>query len=275
MATKALPFEYTPLCFDTAQIDLEIGPIRFALRPESHQKTIAALLDSVERKPAVANPYPDLLPSERWAWARVMCTEFGRLNEVALARSRWEIFAPAAPGETLFARSRINETVRKGPLAFCNGTTETRNTAGEVLIRCHDGIILTHDCEKPFFFEPHSLRAEAPDMLAYRNIHTVYHRYPWQPELWDNNIHVDDYAQLCGFKSGLPEFITYMDWIYHAVSETGWHTGRPFFIQLDRVLPIYLGDKIEVVAWSDGSGLQVRFWRDGFERVAAHVGPLG
>jgi len=270
-----LPFEYIPLCLDNAVPGTTIGDIRFALRPASHEKTVAALIGSVERKPVAEDPYPDLLPSERWAWARVMCTEFGRLNEVALARSRWEIYAPAMAGEPLYARSTIVESVRKGALAFCNGITETRNAEGTLLIRCHDGIILTHDCEKPFFFEPEPVKAEIPDALAYRNIHTVYHRYPWKPTDWDNNIHVDEYAQSCGFKSGLPEFITYMDWIYHAVSESGWRDGRPYSIQLNRVLPIYLGEKIEVVAWPAGSGLQVRFLSDGFERVTATVDRLG
>lgn len=275
MSGEILPVDYIPMSLANLKPSAEFDETSFRLRESSHQKTLDGLINSLQDFRAPEEAYTTLLPSEHWGLARVLCRTFGRLNEVAIGGAAWEIFGLAEVGATLRSRARIVATSSKRGLAFCDTLHETFDAGTDrLLIRCRDRMILTHDCEKPFFFEPEPVVPEVPAQLLYDNRHIVYHRYPWPASLWENNIHVDDYAQLCGFERGLPEFVTYMDWIYHVATQSGWPTDRPFSIRFLKILPMYLGDTPRVVAWAEGDALQVRFLKDGEERVCARLAPL-
>lgn len=138
-------------------------------------------------------------------------------------------------------------------------------------MRAEDKILMVHDCEKPFFAEPAYSEAVIPDNVRYRNQHSVYFRYEWDPAVWINNIHIDEYAQLCGFERGLPEFIIFMDWIYHAAVQSNWISDEPYLISLHKILPMYRNDVIDVVAFEQNGCLQVRLLRAGMERIVAKV----
>lgn len=275
MSGEVLPVEYIPMSLSNLKPGTDYEEVSFRLKESSHAKTVDGLINSLLDYRPHKEIYSTLLPSEHWGLARVLCQTFGRLNEVAIGGAAWDIFGLADVGSTLRSRARIVGTSSKRGLAFCDTMHETFEAeTGRLLIRCHDRMILTHDCVKPFFIEPEPVVPELPAQLLYDNRHKVYHRYPWPASLWENNIHVDDYAQLCGFARGLPEFVTYMDWIYHTARQSGWNTDRPFSIKFQKVLPMYLGDTARVVSWTEGDALQVRLLKEGAERVVARLLPI-
>lgn len=275
MATQALPVEYIPMSLSNLKEGDVYDDVTFYLQEKSHGKTISGLMQSLERRPSDESPYTALMPSEHWGFARVLCQSFGRLNEVALGGSTWDVFGLAELGSVLRSSTRVIGTSSKRGLAFFDALTETFDAdSGRLLMRCRDRLILTHDCVKPFFFEPKPVRPSLPEKLLYENRHTVYHRYPWDPSIWENNIHVDEYAQLCGFAGALPEFVTYMDWVYHAAIQSNWPMDRPFTMKLQKILPMYLGESMRIVSWTDGDSMQVRFLKGDEERVVAQVVPL-
>jgi hypothetical protein len=275
MSDGVLPVEYVPMSRTNMKAGDAFDDVTYRLRESSHAKTLEGLINSLPDSGRSEVHYSSLLPSEHWGLARVLCRTFGRLNEVAIGGAAWDIFGLAEIGSTLRSRARILGTSWKRGLAFCDTLHETFDADSDrLLLRCRDRMILTHDCTKPFFFEPEPVVTELPAELLYDRRHVVYHRYPWDPSLWENNIHVDDYAQACGFARGLPEFVTYMDWIYHIAMQSAWQEGRPLSIKFQKVLPMYLGDSPRVVSWAEGDCLQVRFLKDGEERVVAKVLPL-
>jgi hypothetical protein len=269
MASQPLPVEYTPMSSRTLAEGQTFG-LSFRVHPSSHDKTLSGLLESVGAplKPEAA--YSCLLPSELWAMARVLSSVFGRLNELVLARTAWAMHGTTAPGAPLQARTVVGR-IRKGRMPICTTHTDTFTESGVPLVHAVDDILLTHDCAKPFFVERSIASPPAGDPLLYRAVHRVYCRFEWDPLIWVNNIHTDEYARQCGFDRGLPEFPVYMDWIYHAAVQAGWLRGGPFSIKLRKILPIYTGDVVEVIAYQDGDSLQVRFLKDGADRLVATV----
>jgi hypothetical protein len=263
---KAIPFSLT-----TLELGRSYGKIFFTVNQESHQKTVDLLLGSMEQKPAEKDPYPLLLPSELWAMARVFSQSFGKLNEVGLARAVWRIEGSAKPSCPLTASATVTAKIPKGSLAFCGTQTDTLDESGKLLMRADDKILMVHDCEKPFFVEPAYTEAPVPGNVLYRNRHTVNFRYEWDPSVWINNIQVDEYAQHCGFERGLPEFIIFMDWIYHAGVQCNWIGDDPFVISLHKILPMYRDDIIDVLAYEHSGCLQIRLLRTGMERIVAKV----
>ena len=269
---KPLPIEYTPLSLANLPEKKVFGPVPFEVKASSHVKTVGALLGSVQRRAGDEDQYPLLLPSELWGWARVLSKSFGRLNEVGVSRTVWEFHGSAAPETSVLAKSTVVGSARRGKVAYCDILTETcEASSGRLLMRATDGFFLTHDCDKPFYTEPAPSKQALPGNLLYDNQHRVYFRFPWDLSVWVNNIHTDRYAQQCGFERGLPEFVTYADWIYHAAVKSGWTRGRPFALHLARVLPIYFEEVVRVVAWPEADVLQFRFLRDEMERVVASV----
>lgn len=275
MTAHILPVEYIPMSINNLREGDEYESVTFQLKERSHGKTVSGLINSLDHRPDDESAYTKLMPSEHWGFARVLCQSFGRLNEVALGGSTWDVFGLADLGTALRSGTRVIGTSSKRGFAFFDALTETHEVAsGRLLMRCRDRLILTHDCVKPFFFEPKPVVPTIPDELLYDNRHVVYHRYPWDPSLWENNIHVDEYAQSCGFAGALPEFVTYMDWVYHAATQSQWPLDRPFTMKLTKVLPMYLGESMRIVSWSDGDAMQVRFLKGDMERVVARVTPL-
>lgn len=274
-----LPVEYTPLSTENLKVGQVFESGVFFIRQASHDKAVAALLESLAEKPRGIANY--LLPGELWWWARALSPTFGRLNEVLLSKTTWDIHDTMSPESLLFARTKVLSFEERHGLVFCTTQTETRALIdGSLLLRAVDEVLLAHDCKKPFFSEP-SPRHVFPFLLAnprYDNEHTVYFRWSWDESDWKNNIHTDSYARECGFESGLPEFVTYMDWAYHAVEGSGWFVdNEPITIQLTKVLPLYRGETVRVITNREGEEqLHIRFLnKDGAERVVAVAEPLG
>lgn len=263
---KSIPFSLA-----TLEQGRTYGKVFFSVNQESHQKTVDLLLRSMELKPSDKHTYGLLLPSELWAMARVFSQSFGKLNEVGLARAVWHIAGSVKPSCPLAASATVTAKIPKGSMAFCGTQTDTCDESGKLLMRADDKILVVHDCEKPFFVEPAHSQATIPDKVLYRNRHTVYFRYEWDPAVWINNIHVDEYAQNCGFERGLPEFIIFMDWIYHAAVQCKWVSEAPFVISLHKILPMYRDDIIDVIAYEHAGCLQIRLLRTGTERLVAKV----
>ncbi len=271
MSSDPLPLEYTPLSASHLS-EGQTFTIAFQVQPSSHDKTVSALFDSVDHPPAREDVYRRLLPSELWSMARVLSAAFGRLNELVLMRTAWAIHGTEAPGTPLTAKTAITR-VRKGRRPICTTLTETRGAADALLVRADDDVLLMHDCPMPFYVERYVPAGPVPARVLYRASHKVYCRYTWDPAIWINNIHTDDYARQCGFEKGLPEFPVYMDWIYHAAVQAGWIDGPPFSIGLQKILPIYPDDLVDVIACEEDGRLQVRFIREGMDRLVASVVP--
>lgn len=270
-----LPVEYTPLSASYLKVGQVFQSGSYVIQQASHDKTVAALCGSVAGSQSPWRKLRDgLLSSELWGWARALSPTFGRLNEVLLSKATWEICGGEFPERTLCATTKVMSFEERHGLVFCTMQTETFATSGRVLLRAVDEVLLAHDCQKPFFKEPPSRFAE-PFLLAstrYNDVHTVYFRWPWDESVWKNNIHTDSYARECGFERGLPEFVTYMDWIEYAVDESNWFSPASITVQLVKVLPLYHGEKVRVVTCRDGRNLHVLFLNEnGAERVKAVV----
>lgn len=275
-----LPVEYTPLCSANIKIGQIFESKIFTVRQTSHDKTTVALMGSLAQKPRGITKR--LLPGELWGWARALSPTFGRLNEVVLSRAMWDIHGTANPSALLFSRTKILSLGERHGLVFCTTQTETFTLDNEMLLlSAVDEVLLAHDCnKKPFFSEPPP-RYVFPFLLVnprYDNEHTVYFRWSWNESEWKNNIHTDSYARECGFKNALPEFVVYMDWIYHAVEESRWFLNKePITIQLTKVLPLYRDETVRVITNRGGEEyLHIRFLnKEGAERVTAVAAPLG
>lgn len=275
-----LSVEYTPLSASRIKVGQVFHSGNYVIRQASHDKAVAALFESVAggQLPWYRKIRDGLLSSELWGWARALSPTFGRLNEVVLSKATWEICDGEFPGRMLYATTEVMSIEERHGLVFCTMQTETFATDGKLLLRAVDEVLLAHDCKKPFFKEPSPRFAES-FLLAntrYDDVHTVYFRWPWDESVWKNNIHTDQYAIECGFERGLPEFVTYMDWIEYAVDESNWFSPAAITVQLVKVLPLYHGEKARVVTYRNGeNGLHVLFLnKDGAERVRAVVTQL-
>lgn len=269
MGSQPLPVEYVPLSLRHL-VEGRVVAVDFRVQASSHEKTVSELFESVGHRPSREDAYRHLLPSEVWAMARALSASFGRLNELVLARTAWAIPSMADPGDPLTGRTTIARVHRRR-LPMCTTHTETFGPDGKLLLRAEDDILLMHDCPKPFFVERSVVSAPVPRDVLYRDVHRVYCRYEWDPAIWVNNIHTDEYARQCGFERGLPEFPVYMDWIYHAAVQAGWIGDAPYSIALQRILPMYIGDTMDVVAYEERGRLQVRFLRGETDRLVATV----
>jgi hypothetical protein len=264
-----------PFSLETVEEDRKYCSQNFVVSSQSHEKAVSLLIRSLDRKPRNPNPYPFLLPSELWGMARAFSPRFGRLNEVGLARAVWRVWNSVAPASPLRADAIVTAKFPKGRLALCATQTATFDIEGRLLMRADDTILIIHDCAKPFFVEPTPVRPVMPSTILYRNRHTVYFRYEWDSATWINNIHVDDYAQSCGFERGLPEFIIYMDWIYHAAIECGWiPCNGAFSISLRKILPLYHGEIVDIFACAHNGCLHVYLCKDGLQRIVATLASM-
>ena len=269
MTSGQLPVGYTPFCISTARTG-DVYTHRFQVKESSHLKTVSALLGSVGSTMTPAQTYGSLLPSELWAMARVLSSAYGRMNELALVRTVWHVYGTVESSTPLRARTTIGR-IRVGRLPRCTTHSETTDADGRLLLQAADDVLMTHDCKKPFYEERPTPSARIPRELRYRHSHKVYFRYQWDPSLWFNNLHTDRYAQLCGFKKGVPEFPVYMDWIYHVACQTGWFKGGRFSIRIRRILPMYADDVVEVIAYEQDGNLTARFIKDGVDRLVAKL----
>jgi hypothetical protein len=247
---EELPVEFRPLTHETLDEGDEFET-EFRIPSSIRDKTVN-LIEESDLNGITKIGFPYLMPSDMWGWARVMSKYYGRLNELILARSQWEILGKAFPEQDLYACSRIGKSFIRRKLPFVEIETITRNESRQPLLRSKDTVLLLHGLEEKVH-DGNSVETEIPDTPLVRVDKVVYFRHEWNKDKWRNNIHTADYARRFGFKEELPEFITYMDAITMALINLN---GEAIFtggtkIDLKRVLPLYRGDAISIYVEHD------------------------
>jgi len=261
------PVEYEPLTVKLLQSRGDFGPLEFSISEESHKKTLTLLNRNTEVEPLDLG---SLLPSELWGCARVLSNYFGRLNEVAISRTQWVISGKAFPTDTLTARSRVVKTELRKGLPFALVETTTADTGGNTLMSQLDELLLFHEVIDWAYKE----RFVADELSTELSIpRTVYFRHNWDPSLWKNNIHTNNYARKFGYELGLPEFIMYMDWVWDALFRIEGERAYNYSLDIPIILPIYEGDKIDVRMRKQDSGYKVTFTKGNFLRLKGLVCP--
>ena len=265
-----LPIDYTPLSQSDLEVGMEFGPVNFVIKPHSHEKSKKLLEKSdLDSQAKIISPY--LLPSEMWGMARVFSSYFGRLNEIAVSRTKWQIYGTAKPNEELTAQSKVVSLDSKRGLSFATAETTTVNKAGKLLLRCMDELILLHGINTPFYQERRE-EAEIPSNPTYQKTRRVCFRHVWDNGKWINNIHTDKFAQQFGYERGLPEFIMYMDWIFLSQLERrGEKSYHNTTIDILKILPVYKGDIVKVTATEGVQHSMVQFFRGNQKRLEAMV----
>ncbi len=267
---KEIPLEYTPLSINNLEVGMEFGPLEFTTKISSHIKSKSLLEESdVNGQTHINSPY--LFPSEMWGWARVFSSYFGRLNEVAVSKAKWDIFRAVNPGENLVARSKVlNVEVRKN-IPFTLSETITEDKQGKRVISCLDELILLHDVDFKFYVE-RGKESDVPFDNSYDRTRRVYFRHEWDNGKWINNIHTNKYAQKFGYEKGIPEFNMYMDWIFLSELERfGGFAYKNVSINIEKILPIYSGEEIRILGRRVGEKNKVQFFRKNQERLRAII----
>ncbi len=264
-AQNPKPIEYDPLTKGLLESQETLEPVYFSITPESHGKTLALLNANTSEEPITLDT---LLPSEMWGLARVLSNHFGRLNEVAVSRTKWEISNRSWPGYRMKASSRLIKTETRKGLSFALVETETRGMRSELLMYQLDELMLLHGAPEGFYFEREIVDNLDPNFVVSRE---VYFRHKWDPTIWKNNVHTDDYAKRFGYEKGLPEFIMYMDCIFDAVYRREQERVNRSVIEVPLILPIYEHDKIEVKLRENLAGYDIRFVKDKVLRLKGSV----
>lgn len=266
----ALPTAYTPLSWSSLEKGMQFGEHCFRVKQHSHEKSKQFIEESdLEKKTSIVTPF--LFPSEMWGCARVLSQYFGRLNEVAVSQSCWNIYGKVLPEESLFAKSRVVKKQMRNELPFVVFKTVTKDSNNHLLISCEDEFLLLHDVDTEFYQE-RGKTGIVPKSPDYECLREVYFRHVWDDGKWFNNIHTDDYARSFGYERGLPEFIMYMDWTFLPILERCRdvvYNGTT--IETKKILPIYKDEIIKVVAENYRHQSAVRFFRGNQERFVAEV----
>lgn len=260
------PVEYEPVTRTLLESQSEFQPVYFTITPESHKKTLDLLNRHTNAEPLSLDT---LFPSEMWGMARVLSNHFGRLNELAVSKTTWIVSGIAYPGQKLeTTTSLVRTNVRKG-LSFGFVKTETKGQNDELLMDQLDELLLLHEAPVGFYKEKNlPCKVEDPDISIERR---VYFRHNWNPQLWHNNIHSDEYARRFGYESGLPEFVMYMDWIFDALFRLEKETAYKCRIDVPLILPVYEEDKINVALKRNQVGYNVVFLKKGILRLRGNI----
>jgi len=267
------PVEYDPLTIALLEAQGKdwMSPVSFRVSSASHEKTVSLLNQNTTAKPM---EYYHLLPSELWGCARVLSNYFGRLNEVAVSKTRWELSGSPFPDEQLHAISRVSKIERRKGLSYATIETVTYSHSGRTTIdhmKQLDELLLLHEAPEGFYKEREVEDNTEADMEVLR---TVYFRYNWNKEIWKNNVHTDDYARRFGYKRGLPEFIMYIDWVFDAfIRKTSMYAGG-FTIDVPLILPIYTEDKVTVKVKEDSKSHEIRFVKGNVLRLKGNISPI-
>ncbi len=238
------PIEYEPLTRAKLEAQPELGPVSFRVSKGSHAKTEIYSSSNVSAQLSAQQLVLDTLrPSELWGCARVLSQYFGRLNEIAVSRTCWEIKGKAKPSESLESHCRLLSTGIRNNLPWASIETTTTNNQGEPLLTATDEFLLFHEVENWKYQARHVQDSAEHDLVIPR---TVYFRHNWDPTNWKNNIHTDEYARKLGYERALPEFIMYLDWIFDAVYRQEGDRAYNSIINVPLILPLYQGDRFEV-----------------------------
>jgi len=265
------PVEYDPLTIALLEEQGSdwMGPIAFRVSPASHEKTVGLLNHNTTSEPVA---YHHLLPSELWGCARVLSNYFGRLNEVAVSRARWEFSSSPFPDNGLYATSRIIKTERRKELSYATIETITYSKEGRTTIdhmRQLDELLLLHEAPDGFYKEREVKNDAEADLEILRR---VYFRHNWNNGIWKNNVHTDEYARRFGYERALPEFIMYMDWVFDAfIRKAGMYTAG-LKIDIPLILPIYEKDEIKVkVTEKEDKTHEVKFVKGNVLRLKGNI----
>jgi hypothetical protein len=267
---KDLPIEYEPLVWENLNEGQDFGPVEFLVSENSHNKTVSMLEDSDLRgETKIETPY--LLPSELWGLARVLSRYFGRINEAAGTQAEWKILRGCFSEEKLTASTKVVSKEKKRGLEYVVMETETKNSTGYPILKSKDTVLLFYDAPEGFYKEKERQKIFFEN-TEYERKHKVYFRHKWDPKIWKNNLHTDKYARKFGYERGLPEFITYMDWIFLIpLSCFGDKAYDETSMQTKIILPMYEGENIDVSAQRQDNKYKVQFIRKGSLRVLANV----
>jgi hypothetical protein len=265
-----LPREYVPIIPSKLKVGTEYGPIEFIIKSQTHEKSRELLEKSdTNQQTRIATPY--LFPSEMWGLARVLAVYFGRLNECAITRAKWQLYSTASQNQKLTARSKVKGIHTRNKLPFATVETKTMDDNGNTLMCCLDEFLMLHDVHQPFYREQNKEK-EIPENLAYDRTRKVYFRHVWDDGNWNNNIHTDEYARRFGYKRGLPEFIMYVDWIFLSqLEQSGADAYSNTVLDLKKILPIYKNETIRIVETKSLQSSIVQFFRGKQERVLAEI----
>ncbi len=260
------PIEYDPLTRAALEAQPELGPVHFQVSSGSHAKTNLLLNQHTSAEPV---RYETLLPSELWGCARVLSQYFGRLNEIAVSKTTWELSGKAYPEEELTASSRLLRTEKRKGLSFALVETTTSTVSGTPLLKQLDELLLYHQAQEGWRYQ----EREVPDLEPFETSipRTVYFRHSWNPEIWKNNIHTDEYARKWGYHQALPEFIMYLDWIFDAVYRQEQEKAFASQLDLPLILPVYEGDSITVRLQRLEQGFVVRLVKGEVTRLRGKV----
>jgi hypothetical protein len=238
--------EYKPLTIAALEATKGawLGPVSFKISAASHEKTVRLLNQHTTERPM---EYHHLLPSELWGCARVLSNYFGRLNEIAVSRTRWELQGMPFPGQQVQAKSRVVKTEVRKDLSYATieTVTSSEDSSGRMdHLRQLDELLLFHEIPSGWKYQERLVKDnEGVDLTIPR---ILYFRHNWDPALWKNNIHTNDYAREWGYERALPEFITYLDQIFDAfIRKTKAYAGG-FIIDVPLILPLYERDNFEV-----------------------------
>lgn len=265
-AQEPKPVDYEPLTRAKLEARPELGPVSFRVSKGSHAKTVIYSNVWASAEQLVLDT---LHPSELWGCARVLSQYFGRLNEIAVSRTRWEIKGRTKPAENLESRCRLLSTGIRNDLPVALIETITVDAQGNLLLTVTDEFLLFHEVENWKYRERRVQDSAEHDLAIPR---TVYFRHSWEPTTWRNNIHTDEYAQKLGYERALPEFIMYLDWIFDAIYRQEGDRAYNSIIDVPLILPFYQGDKFEVrLKQENKEKYTIRFARDNILRLQGTV----
>jgi|GEM_PF-6783981 len=248
--------DYIPLSLDVLEEGMVFGPIDFSVRPESHFKTIGYIDNSYLDEKNYFNCR--LMPGEMWGLARVLSDKFGKLNEAAIKKATFVLSGKAIPNEKLTAIVRLNKLI-EGNLPVAVFESKTVNSNGDGIFRSVDEVLLFHDADK-FMYSEKKKDYVQRDNIEYKSKQKMYQRFDWNPERWKNNIHNEEYASRFGYRGGLPEFITFFDWMYVAQQKIDFKSADWCAYEIKHIKPMYADEDIDVIVEKSG---RVCFVRDG------------
>lgn len=243
------PENYTPLVSSLFKEGMEFGSHKFVVGTKSHDKTISFLEKSYSSRLNLDHPL--LLPSEMWGWARVLSQRFGRLNEVMATKVNWKIYGYGKPNEQLTAYSKVLRLENRKELPLVTIETTTLNSENQILMKTEDECLMLHEVNHPIYDNSrHHSKLEnfAIERVVSKKEVIVYFRWKWDPKVWKNNIHTDDYARKFGFEKGLPEFAVYMDWLYLSQYLQKQKNPNKISIEVSKIKPFYEGDNLEIIS---------------------------
>jgi len=233
---------YVPLSMDTISKGDKFGPIKFSVKRSIYEKTMLHLKNSYFYEQKI-NDNSILLPSDIWGAARVLSSAqagYGQINEALIRRSNWRIYGCGFAEEELFAETEIMNIKMINNIPSAQFKTVTRNRKGRVLLESIDELLLLHRVK--FDYKENYTELKKNDYNYHQKVKGTFRHNVWED--WANNIHNDKFGKEHGFKQGILEFPTYINWIFQSLDASKKY--KLFEINLKNILPIYNNDILNI-----------------------------